>query len=170
MELRRNVVLSDASVGYPYERPGGGGSERKNPKRDRQAHAAKLSQELERAAKADIAAKVRGGTYLRFNSSAGYEMNADSFDNANSKIQLVNVRSTGGDEPIVSATVYVPQRSAKYFEKKVSDYADENQATKKDNPKNQPLVESVDSIEMESQLYNEVIAQVKVPVEATIEI
>lgn len=147
MEFKRNVILSDTSEGCAYERPGGGGGERKNPARNRQTHAAKLSQELEKATKADTAAEGRGGTYLRFNSSAGYEMDPDSFDNTNSKIQLVNVRSTSGDDPVVSVTVYVPQRSAKYFEKKVSDYADESKATKSGKPRNQPLVESIDSIE-----------------------
>jgi hypothetical protein len=145
--LKRNVILPDSSNGYQYQSTKGGGGERKRPERDRHAHAAKLSRELKKAADADIAAKKRGGTYLRFNSSAGFELDPNSFDNATSRVQLVNVRSSGGDKPVVSATVYVPQRKAGFFERKVSEYADKGLATKKGNPKNQSLVESVDSVE-----------------------
>jgi hypothetical protein len=146
VELKRNVILPDTSRSYAYERPGGGGAERKNPERRRQEHAAKLSKELKEATQSDSAAEKRGGIYLCFNSSCGYELEPDAFDNATSKVQLVNVRSTSGENPIVSATVYVPWKNRAFFERKVSAYADEEQSTKKGKPKNQPLIESVDSV------------------------
>lgn len=147
MELKRNVILSDTSRSYGYQRPSGGGGGRKNPERDRQSHAKKLLGELRAARAADKAAEARGGTYLRFNSSAGYPIDPDSFDNATEKVQLVNVRSTGGEKPVLSATVYIPEEKAGFFEEKVSAYADESRATKKGNPEFQPFVESVDSVE-----------------------
>lgn len=142
-----NVLLPDSSIGYGYACPGGGGGERRSPVRERQEHAAKLTREIRSAVEHDSVAAQRGGAYLRFNSSPGYEIDPDELENGTSKVRLLDVRSTGGDSPITSATVYVPERSRGFFLKKVATYADTSVATKKGNPRFQPFVESVDSVE-----------------------
>lgn len=142
-----NIFLTDNSQSKPYERPSGGGGETRRPDRDRQAHAAKLSYDLEMAFDEDDEdVEKRGGTYLRFNSSPKYPLDPDLFENRPQKVVLLRVdtdEATGRS----SATVFVPHGKESFFKGKVSDYADEKRATKKGHPLNQEFVEDVDGIE-----------------------
>lgn len=147
MELKRNIILPDTAESFPYQRPSGGGGDKRLPDRMRREHAAALRQELKNIESLDTAAETRGGIYLRFNSSPGYEIDPDTFDNAPSKVQLVGVSHAGADDSqVMSATVFVPEKKRDFFEKKIAVYADESKATKNGNPRNKPLVESIDGI------------------------
>lgn len=140
------IFLPDTSKAYPYTYPGGGGNNNGLPKRDRFKHAAKLQQELSDAVEKDKASAERGGTYLCFNSSKGYALDPEQFNNASKDVQLLNLQTTDGDDAVATATVYVPEEHSDFFESKVSDYGNPELKTPKNNPKNKSLVESIDSI------------------------
>ncbi len=143
--MEKNFILSDTSLSYPYQWAKGGGG-KKQPPRDRLAHAAKIKHDLEAACEPRDVVERRGGEYLQFNSSPGYGIDPDKFENLTSKVHLLGVRQSDDDNPVVSATVYVPSGKADFFLNKVLDYADNNKNTKKGNWKNKALVESIDSV------------------------
>ena len=141
-----NIFLADTSESRPYERPSGGGGEAKRPERDRKAHADKLVRQIDAAiAEGDEDAEERGGTYLRFNSSPRFPLDPEAFENRTHKVVLLRM-DTDEDTGRTSATVFVPRGKEGFFRKKVTDYADESQATKKGHPRNQEFVEDVDEI------------------------
>lgn len=144
--MEKNFILSDTSLSYPYQWAKGGGGKKKQPPRDRFAHATKIEHDLEAACEPRDVVERRGGEYLQFNSSPGYGIDPDKFENLTSKVHLLGVRQSDDDNPVVSATVYVPSGKADFFLNKVLDYADNNKNTKKGNWKNKAFVESIDSV------------------------
>ena len=146
MKLKRNIILPDASTSYPYQSTSRGGGN-KLPKRMREKHASALRQELRDAEAADTAAEARGGMYLRFNSSPGYELEPDAFDSTSKKVQLVGISCTEDENPVMSATVFVPQKQKDFFDQKIAAYADESKATKNGHPRYRSLVDSINDIE-----------------------
>lgn len=96
----------------------------------------------------------RNGVYLEFKSEPGYELALRSLEDMRAKrIRLSNVRTVaeeivvdGGRETreVMYATVYVPDEQRAYFAKKITEYINEN--TKKGNPKNRTLIETLSSI------------------------
>lgn len=144
--MEKNFILSDTSLSYPYQWAKGGGGKKKQPPRDRFAHATKIEHDLEAACEPRDVVERRGGEYLQFNSSPGYGIDPDKFENLTSKVHLLGVRRSDDDNPVVSATVYVPSGKADFFLNKVLDYADNNKNTKKGNWKNKAFVESIDSV------------------------
>lgn len=143
--MEKNFILSDTSLSYPYQWAKGGGG-KKQPPRDRFAHATKIEHDLEAACEPRDVVERRGGEYLQFNSSPGYGIDPDKFENLTSKVHLLGVRRSDDDNPVVSATVYVPSGKADFFLNKVLDYVDNNKNTKKGNWKNKAFVESIDSV------------------------
>lgn len=144
--MEKNFILSDMSLSYPYQWAKGGGGKKEQPPRDRFAHATKIKHDLEAACEPRDVVERRGGEYLQFNSSPGYGIDPDKFENLTSKVHLLGVRRSDDDNPVVSATVYVPSGKADFFLSKVLDYADNNKNTKKGNWKNKAFVESIDSV------------------------
>ena len=144
--MEKNFILSDMSLSYPYQWAKGGGGKKEQPPRDRFAHATKIKYDLEAACESRDVVERRGGEYLQFNSSPGYGIDPDKFENLTSKVHLLGVRRSDDDNPVVSATVYVPSGKADFFLNKVLDYANNNKNTKKGNWKNKAFVESIDSV------------------------
>lgn len=142
-----NIFLADTSESRPYERPSGGSGEAKRPERDRKAHADKLVRQIDAViAEEDDEAEERGGTYLRFNSSPRFPLDPEVFENRTQKVVLLRIdtdEATGRS----SATVFIPRGKEQFFRRKVTDYADETQETKKGHPRNQEFVEDVDGID-----------------------
>jgi hypothetical protein len=159
---------------FTSPRSGGGGAEL--PERDRAAHAARLTQELAEAIAAHEQirqrdAEVSGGIegfYLEFEISASQAPVLDKLENrqGDSHIELVAVRPSINDpEGHLAATVFVPSARAGFFDKKITDYAqndtltyrrdadgryllDErgNRIEKSRRPKNEALVASIDTV------------------------
>lgn len=145
--MEKNFILPDTSRSYPYQWARGGGGNKKLPQRERLAHAKKIEHDLEAASETGEVIEHRGGEYLQFNSSPGYSIDPDKFENLTSKVHLLGIKRSGdADCPVVSATVYVPSRKSDFFLNKVLDYADDDKNTKKGNWKNRELVESIDSV------------------------
>lgn len=131
---------------------------RRVPERDRAAQAAKLQRQLEEAwtqarrleiERSAVSLPARGGAYLEFQGSAGYELVLKGVEDLRSKrIRLCSVRQVAapeGEDQTV-ATVYVPDEKKGYFLRKISEYAAEE--TGKGNPRHNDLVRSIEAIRL----------------------
>ena len=124
----------------------------KLPQRDRPVHANVLFKEM---ATALSAAEVRHsqrepniaagtpGFYLDFVIPAGSENAVELVENRKKHIELVAVRQESEASPVV-ATVFVPDKTADHFLKKIEAYRTND--TKKGRPKNQELIARIEHI------------------------
>ena len=125
------------------------------PPRARAAHAAKLKQAVDHAimqARAAIAARQPGiaegapGFYLQFELPIGHQHIVDSLENKRRAIELVAVQPPAEGANTVSATVFVPERAADFFDSRIEQYRDQN--TRTGNPKHQNLVARIDDVHL----------------------
>lgn len=133
--------------GFTTTMQGGGGSAL--PTRIASSHSANLQDRMSRAwsdAEGRQAAGLttRQGCYIEFVSAPGADLALKSLECVSSGIRLLNVRTH--DDGRTLATVYVPSSQRSYFLNRIRDYGDAAKNTKKGNPKNQPLVASIDDI------------------------
>ncbi len=131
--------------------PSGGGSRPNLPPRDREKHSQRLLRQLNQAwkkAERDaVSIQAREGVYLEFKSQKGFELPSHLLENRQQKIRFLSQRTEGEDKDQTTiSTVYVPINKNQYFIKKIEEYARID--TKKGNPKNQNLVESIQSIKL----------------------
>lgn len=154
----------------PRDRPhfhleGGGQSERYTsprlavtglpPARARAAHARKLEQALgtavaearrRLAARDEEVAEGERGFYLEFEIPAAERAAVEALENKPKAIELVAVRPLAAGEETVSATVFVPERSADFFTDKVEAYRDRETRTGK--PKNEALIARIEDVRL----------------------
>jgi hypothetical protein len=125
------------------------------PARARAAHAARLKQAVDNAieqARARIAARLQDvaegvpGFYLQFELPIGHQHIVDSLENKSKSIELVAVQPPAEGANTVSATVFVPERAADFFDKRIEQYRDRN--TSKGNPKHQNLVARIEDVHL----------------------
>jgi hypothetical protein len=125
------------------------------PVRDREEHSAKLLQkfdliwkERERFKNLREAEhiKTREGTYLSFNSQSNHDLITKSLEDLRKEIRLLNIKEVSVGENItqIRATVYIPKGQESHFIKKIVKYQSEE--TKKGDPKNSPLVNSIEDV------------------------
>lgn len=105
------------------------------PARVRAAHARKLEHAIGTAVaparrsldEHDPAiAEGERGFYLEFEIPASERAAVEGLENKPKAIELVAVRPPAKGDEIVAATVFVPERSADFFTKKIEAYRDEN--------------------------------------------
>jgi hypothetical protein len=92
------------------------------------------------------------GTYIRFESEPGFDLRFESLPDQRAGIELVAVKKIinlspaqeENTQPIIVATVFVPDGKLEHFQKKIKQYLEED--TKIGNPKNQALIESIERI------------------------
>lgn len=129
------------------------------PVRDRNIHAEYLlsrfeslwnEQSIQKIEREAISLPSREGTYLEFKSSANEDLITKSLEDVRKGIRLLNVRTVKDEnqEDVITATVYIPQGKETAFIKKIQDYADEKKDSEKGNPKNAPLVNSIEDIRL----------------------
>ena len=125
------------------------------PARARAAHAAKLKRAIDRAivqARAQIAGRQEGvaegtpGFYLQFEIPAGHETALDSLENKPKEIELVAVKPPGEGSETISATVFVPESSADFYDRRIEAYRTEK--NKSGKPKNENLIARIDSVQL----------------------
>ena len=125
------------------------------PVRVRAAHARKLEQAIVAAvgdARLRMAEREEGiaegepGFYLEFQIPAAERTHVEGLENKRQAIELVAVRAPAEGEGLVAATVFVPERSADFFTKKIEAYRDEN--TPKGKPKNEALVARIEDVRL----------------------
>jgi hypothetical protein len=125
------------------------------PPRARAAHAARLKQAVEQAveqARVRLAAREKGvaegtpGFYLQFELPIEHQHAVDSLENKPKAIELVAVRPVAEGHDTVSATVFVPERAADFFDKRIEAYRDGE--TKTGRPKNEALIARIDNVQL----------------------
>lgn len=150
-----HIYLPEKGNSENYTRPPQGGGSTRLPERDRAAHAKILLQAMGKAMNAasqqlnsrepEIATGVPG-FYLEFQLKATEKIVLKSLENFKKKIELVAEKKILGQEDMVTATVFVPQSAAGYFEKKIEQYRDED--TDKKKPKNEALISRLETVEI----------------------
>lgn len=135
---RRHLVVAPPSEGNAYRRPGGGGDKTEHPQRNRTSHATHLLHRTGEAiaqgeawmqAREPDVAEGDAGFYLAFSMPEKEAAFIDNVGDGRRKVELVAVqRPADGDT--VLGTVFVPQRSADYFSRKVEAYGDPDNDTR----------------------------------------
>ncbi len=154
----RHIFVNDGySERIDYTTPSRGGG-RDIPRRPVGVHGKWLRQRLDSAwQQADaeskqrqaVALPTRSGTYLEFRSDAGAELVSKSLENRPKGIRLLSVtqRHVEDEEKSVTfATVFIPAEKQGYFLQRIEQYRTER--TKKDEPKNRPLIDSIADIQL----------------------
>jgi hypothetical protein len=125
------------------------------PPRARAAHARRLKQAVDQAieqARAQIAAREEGvaegtpGFYLQFELPIDHQHVVDSLENKTKAIELVAVQPPAPGDGTISATVFVPERAADFFDKRIEAYRSEQ--TKSGKPKNEALIARIDNVQL----------------------
>lgn len=149
-ERYAHIYLSGPAASPEFTSVQSGGGKLRIPSRNRMEHAKRVASRLEEAwrkagDRQAAAHSDRHGHYLEFVSAPGFDLALESLEARRSGIRLLNVRVVGeGNEAKKYATVYVPTNKSAYFLTKVRRY--ESEQTEKGNPKNAPLVESIDDV------------------------
>jgi hypothetical protein len=149
-----HLYLEGTSSVTSYTRPKSGGSRSAPPERDRFAHATRLANSLkialqnaneDRTLRRKDLASGEPGFYLEFQ-VIKEELKELSLDNRTKNIELRAVRLSETDENVVHATVFVPDKAADHFLKKIEEYQEKD--TDKGKPKNQPLIARLEEIRL----------------------
>jgi len=151
----RHIILDDYAGTEEYSYPGGGGSEKPLPARDRASHAQRLLANLEEVREEarerqkipkTVALPAKRGINVVFESEPGFDLELKSLENQRQGIQLVTVRKSPETAGVTLANLYVPDGKLGAFEKKIRKYAIEN--TKTGKPWHQKLVEKIARIRL----------------------
>jgi len=87
------------------------------------------------------------GFYLEFEIPAAEREAVEGLENKPAEIELVAVRPVADNQEMVSATVFVPERSADFFAKKVETYRDKDNK-KSGRPRNEALVARIEDVRL----------------------
>jgi len=128
------------------------------PDRIRQQHSQRIltkfddiwnQQQAERNERQAVSLPTRKGTYLEFKSASNADLITKSLEDMRRNIRLLNIRAEESEDGSVhKATVYIPEGNHVHFLKKIQDYSDVTKDLDSGRPKNAPLVESIEDIEL----------------------
>jgi hypothetical protein len=137
------------------------GREPDAPSADRSRHSAKLKDEWiaiwAKAKEKDqgrtaVSKPVKDGVYIEFEGVPGFPVLTKRLESPTNGVRLLNVyeivSSQDPDKKITRATVFIPNGKQHLFLKKITDYADEEKDTRKGNPKNEPLMQSISNMHL----------------------
>lgn len=125
------------------------------PARVRATHARRLERAMGRAlaearqrlaVRDDDVAEGERGFYLQFEIPLGELGAVEGLENKPKAIELVAVRPPAEGDKSISATVFVPERSADFFARKIEAYRDEETPTGK--PKNEALIARIETVRL----------------------
>lgn len=151
---RPHFHLEGGGESEPYTSPHRGSSGLPPP-RARAAHARRLvramgvalRQARETLEERDPAiAAGESGFYLQFDIPAAQTEALDALENKPSAIELVAVRPPADGDQMVSATVFVPERSAEFYTRKIEQYRDEE--TPSGKPKHERLIARIETVRL----------------------
>ncbi|MEH2060036.1 MAG: S8 family peptidase [Nostoc sp.] len=147
------IVVKGDSQDYTY--PGGGGSKKSFPHRNRIEHAETLQQAFEKALENYQQQKLlrepelavgEAGFYLEFQVQKSELKAIELLENKPKHIELLAVHSSDNADETVSVTVFVPEKASDFFASKIEAYRDEE--TKTGKPKNEPLIARLEDISL----------------------
>ena len=125
------------------------------PARVRATHARRLERAMGQAlaearqrlaTRDDAVAEGERGFYLQFEIPVAERGAVEGLENKPKAIELVAVRPPAEGDESVSATVFVPERSADFFTRKIEAYRDEETPTGK--PKNAALIARIETVRL----------------------
>ena len=125
------------------------------PGRDRAAHADALSASISvalEAARAQLGARATAvaegvpGFYLQIEFPVGEKALIDQLGNRQKQIEVVAVREPTGENPSLTATVFVPATAEAYYQEKVEAYRTE--VTRTGRPKNETLIARMEFVRL----------------------
>jgi len=157
-----HIFLKNIAIYYDFQPRQGFGSDN-IPVRNRNQHSNKLLGDFTntenaiqqiRDERTQNNLRVKSGSYWEFSGKAGYDLMTKSLEDFRKGIRLLNIK-TEGDAPessIIKATVFVPKDKENVYSKKIKDYKDKSKDTKAGNPRNEKLVNSIESIGLASIL------------------
>ena len=154
-----HLFVKNTATSSRYTTPasGGGGGGINTPQRDRQSHAQRLLNQVEKIQQQEpeliqeqkaFGLEVNNGIYLAFESEQDFELKFQSLDFQTSGIELCAVKEI--DSQII-ATVFVPEGKLTHFLKKITQYKEENTPKDKqgkDKPRNKDLIEGINAIKL----------------------
>ena len=141
-----NIFLSNTKEAMPYTSPRGGGGGPQYPILNRPlAHVRKLKSELKAIinnSQEQVATiQKKEGIYLEVSGKQGYDLNYKSLEAERSGIHLLNVKKK---DNLIKATIFVPQNKTTNLLHKFDRF--EDTVGGNNNPKNNDLVRSIDTI------------------------
>ena len=151
---RPHLYLEGGGQSEPYTSPRRGSSGLP-PARVRAAHAQRLGRAMSRAlrqAREELSSRENDmaegerGFYLQFEIPAAERAALDGLENRPKAIELVAVRTPVEGETVLSATVYVPERSADFFAQRIEAY--QTQDTPAGRPKNEGLIARINTVRL----------------------
>ena len=125
------------------------------PARVRAAHAQQLERAMGRAlsqarrrmaAREEDVAEGERGFYLQFEIPLAERAAVEGLESKRGAIELVAVKPHADGDELVSATVFVPERSADFFTQKIDAYRDDD--TRWGKPKNEALIARIESVSL----------------------
>lgn len=150
-----HIVVENIVETENYLYPGGGGTDKPLPQRERRTHAERLLSLLEQV-RTDARARrdeseawavpAKKGVHVEFESEPGFELELQSLEDKRNEIQLVTVRPSPETENAQLATVYVPEGKLGVFERKIRKYAEDD--TLGGKPWHRKLVEKIAHIRL----------------------
>lgn len=155
-ELYKHIFLNSANkITERFTTPPTRGGQSNIPPRDRETHSATLLQKFDAiwnartAQNAERSAEhipTKEGTYLSFVSALNHDLTTKSLEDLRKGIRLLNVKEVRIDDENtqIRATIYIPRGKESHFIEKVNAYKSEN--TSKGEPKNTPLVDSIEDV------------------------
>lgn len=157
MASYKHIFISGNVRSEKYRAPSAMGAKLRIPVRERATQSQKLlnqfdeiwqqKEQLQQQRSAEQIA-TREGTYIQFTSAFGHDLITKSLEDLRKGIRLLNIKeiSKGENQTQVRATVYVPNGKEGHFISKIRKY--QNEETAKGQPKNAPLVNSIEDVSM----------------------
>jgi hypothetical protein len=151
---RPHLIITNTASAERFTSPSSVRDQKPIPERERNEHGQyllKQVRQLEQDAQQlgleqrAFGVDVGNGVFLEFESAPNFELPLQSLENKTHRIELVAVRE---EDNKTFATVFVPEGKLSHFEKILVDYLNAEKQTKKENPLNQPLINSISQIRM----------------------
>jgi hypothetical protein len=155
MASYKHIFIQGNVSSEKYRAPSAMGAKPRIPVRDKATQSQKLlnqfaeiwqqKEQLQQQRSAEQIA-TREGTYIQFTSAEDHDLITKSLEDLRKGIRLLNIKKipVGENQTQVRATVYVPNGKEGHFISKIQKY--QQQETAKGQPKNAPLVNSIEDV------------------------
>lgn len=157
-KLQEHIFLRDIAKSERFTTISSRGGKPNIPERNRISHSQHLISRFsdirqqsidEKQEREAMSLPTHRGTYLEFKSGLNADLITKSLENIKQDIRLLSIRSVQNDNgQEIRAIVYIPQGKEAIFINKIQDYANDNKNTPKGNPKNAPLVNSIEDVQL----------------------
>lgn len=155
---KHHLVLDYTAQPEPFRAPVGGSSGEGVPRQNREAHGQSLLRQINelepvfaQAHEQQVMAGLEEGfgLHIEFESFPNIELAFESLAAERSGIELLNVRDDSENKKILAA-VFVPDGKLHILENKITAYLDKAKDNSKGSPKNQKLLDAIQSIHVAS--------------------